>query len=409
MNSIKKFVKGMIGDKATRFFVGLKYGLRNLLCAFLPMNNEIIFESHPDLSCNAYALYQHMLQRGINRDYKLTWLVREPEKYKADLDQNLDYLPLFPKTMGDKIKTYIRCNRAKAVFSCHTHVSSWCVSTKQINVFLDHGSHLKSVLNKGERFPVHCGYLNCQSEFFVKYNVEQYTVEKDQVISLGLPRNDLLFTDTGSISRLVENRSQYKKVIMWAPTFRRHHGKERIDCDVGYPLGLPVFQSEEDAIKLNTVLAANKLLLIIKPHPASDMSVIKEMRLSNVMFLYNSDLAAANIQLNELLAQTDAMITDYSSIFYDYLLLDRPIGLTLDDYNEYTDQKGFVFEDPLVILKGEYLYNLEDLCVFAVSVANGEDKTLAVRTEVKNLVHYYQDDRSSQRICDFLLEKLESQ
>lgn len=406
MKRIKKFIKELIGDKATKLFVHLKYGLRNLPCALLPMNNEIIFESHPDFTCNSYALYQYMLRQGVNKKYKLTWLVREPDKYTADPTKNLDYLPLFPKTVGDKIKTYIRCNRAKAVFSCHTHVSSWCVSRKQINVFLDHGSHLKSVLAQGKRFPVHCGYLNCQSDFFVKYNVEQYTVEKDQVLSFGLPRNDLLFQNTGSLARLVDNRESFAKVILWAPTFRRHHGKERVDCDVGYPLGLPILYSEEDARKLNAVLADHKVLLIIKPHPASDMSVIKKLQLSNVLFLYNSDLEAAQVQLNELLAQTDAMITDYSSIYYDYLLLDRPIGLTLDDYQQYTDQKGFVFEDPLDILKGDYLYHLEDLCRFAVSVASGEDRFAAERNSVKNLVHDYQDDRSSQRVCDFLLEKL---
>ena len=404
--NIKKVVKGFLGGKVTKLFVNAKYGLFNLLCGLFPMNDEIIFESHPDFTCNSYALYQHMLQRGVDKTYKLTWLVREPEKHRADPAQNLDFLPLFPKGIVEKIKTYIRCNRAKAVVTCHTHVSSMCVSKKQINLFLDHGSHLKSCLVNGKRFPVHCGYLNCQSEFFVPLNVSQYTVEEDQVLALGLPRNDLLFENTGSVSRLVSNIGDYSKVILWAPTFRRHHGKERVDCNLSYPLGLPILCSEADAAELNRVLAEEKMLLIIKPHPSSDLSVIKEQKLSNVIFLYNPDLEAANVQLNELLAQTDAMITDYSSIYYDYLLVDRPLALTLDDYDAYGTQKGFAFDEPLDVLKGQYVYNLSDLCDFVTDVARGVDRAREERNQAKDLVHNHQDDKSAQRVCDFILEKL---
>lgn len=402
--NIKKIVKRVLGDNATQLFVRAKYALLNFPCSLLPMNNEIIFESHPDFTCNSYALYQHMLERGVNKKYKLTWLVREPEKYTADAEQNLDYLPLFPKGAKEKIRTYLRCNRAKAVFTCHTHVSSLCVSKKQINIYLDHGSHLKNCLVNNKRFGVRCTYLNCQSDFFIPLNVSQYTVEENQIVALGLPRNDLLFENTGSISRIVGEGDQ--KVILWAPTFRRHHGKERVDCNISYPLGLPILYSEGDAEEVNRVLAENNVLLVIKPHPSSDMSVIKEQKLSNVMFLYNEDLEAADVQLNEFMAQTDAMITDYSSIYYDYLLLDRPIGLTLDDYNKYTDQKGFVFDDPLEILKGEYMYNVNDLCEFVACVAKGEDRCGEERRKTMNLVHSYQDNCSSRRVCDFILEKL---
>jgi len=404
--NIKKVIKGFVGGKVTKLFVDVKYGLFNLLCGLFPMNDEIIFESHPDFTCNAYAVYRHMLQQGVNQKYKLTWMVREPGKYTADSDRNLDYLPVFPKGIAEKIRTYIRCNRAKAVVTCHTHVSSMCVSPKQINLFLDHGSHLKNCMVDNKRFPLHCGYLNCQSEFFVPLNVSQYTVEEGQVISLGLPRNDLLFENTGSISRLVSNIGDYSKVILWAPTFRRHHGKERVDCDLSYPLGLPILYSEADAEELNRVLTAESVLLIIKPHPSSDMSVIKEQKLSNVMFLYNSDLDAVSVQLNELLAQTDAMITDYSSIYYDYLLVDRPLALTLDDYDAYASQKGFVFDEPLDVLRGQYLYNVSDMCGFVTDVAQGIDRAREERLQAKNLVHFYQDDKSSERVSNFILEKL---
>lgn len=404
---LKRTIKNLVGDNVTEAVVRVKYGLRNFLCGFLPMNDEIILESHPDMTCNSYALYEYMLKRGLNKKYKLTWLVRDTAKYADYSVENVDFLAIAPKKLGERIKTYIRCNRAKVVLTCHTHVSTRCVSGKQLNIFMDHGSQLKSILVNGKRFPLKCGYMNCQSPFFIPYNLAQYELNEDQVTALGLPRNDELFHNTGTIGRLIENIAEYDKAIFWAPTFRRHHGKERVDCDIDYPLGLPIFRSEQDAEKLNMVLARNNVLMIIKPHPSSDLSVIKEQKLSNIMFLYNGDLEAAGVQLNEILAQTDAMITDYSSIYYDYLLLDRPIGLTFDDYHEYAQQKGFVFDDPLEILKGEYLYDLEDLCGFAVQVAMGQDNAREERNRVKDLVHTYQDDRSSERMYNFIMEQLD--
>ncbi len=404
--SVKKAIKKLIGDQVTQRIVRTKYAFFNLLCSAFPMNDEIIFESHPDMTCNSYALYQYMLGQGVNKKYKLTWLVSDPEKYKDHSVENVSFLPVTPKKLGEKIKNYVRCNRAKATIACNNHIPTFCVSKKQINLFLDHGSHLKNVLVDNKRFPLHCGYLNCQSEFFVEHNVSQYTVEEDQVIHLGLPRNDELFVNTGSISRVVENADDYKKIIIWAPTFRRHRRKERVDCNIDYPLGLPVLYSEDDAKKLNDVLAEHNVLLIMKPHPASDMSVIKEQKLSNVVFLYNPDLEKANVQLNELLAQTDAMITDYSSIYYDYLLLDRPLALTFDDFEEYASQKGFVFDDPLNVLKGDYLYNVDDMCKFVADVANGIDRSAEERNKAKDLVHSYKDDKSSERVCNFIMEQL---
>ena len=46
-------------------------------------------------------------------------------------------------------------------------------------------------------------------------------------------------------------------------------------------------------------------------------------------------LKEKEIKLNQILSATDALITDYSSIYYDYLLTDKPIGLTINDIDEF--------------------------------------------------------------------------
>ena len=89
----------MLGDDLTQWVVKVKYGMFNLLCSIFPMNDEIILESHPDMTCNSYALYQYMLKRGLNQKYKLTWLVRDMEKYSDYHVDNVEFLALEPTTI----------------------------------------------------------------------------------------------------------------------------------------------------------------------------------------------------------------------------------------------------------------------------------------------------------------------
>ena len=108
-----------------------------------------------------------------------------------------------------------------------------------------------------------------------------------------------------------------------------------------------ILYSPEDVLDLNGFLAEKRVLLVFKPHPAQDLSVMKDLNCSNIRFIYNDYMLGRGIQTNELLAQTDALITDYSGIYYDYLLTDKPIGVTLDDYEDYKQQKDIDdYRDP---------------------------------------------------------------
>ena len=402
---IRKKLKVLLGPKITKSVVQIRDAVYNAVSGLFPMQREIILESHPDFTCNTFELYRYMIKQGVNKDHRITWITDGSSELK-EMAENVGFLDFNPKGFKDRLRFYIHCNRASVCITSNRHLSKKRMSKKQVNVYLDHGSQLKSLLNEdGSRKELWCDYMICQSEFFVPYNVEQYTLRKDQVICTGLPRNDQLFRKYDSIHRLLGNRSDYGKVIIWVPTFRQHMDNVRIDCSHDYPLGLSILNSEEDALRLNETLKDKNVLLIIKPHPAQSLDVIKSFDLSNIVFIYNSDLAAQDIQTNELLAQTDAMITDYSSIYYDYLLLHRPIAITLDDFDDYNRDKGFVFDDPLEVLKGAYIYDLNDFCAFVADVANGIDRAKEDREEICDKLHTFQDDKSSMRVFEFIMKE----
>lgn len=127
---------------------------------------------------------------------------------------------------------------------------------------------------------------------------------------------------------------------------------------------------------------------------------------SSIKVLYNDEMLTKRIQTNELLEQTDAMITDYSGIYYDYLLLGRPVGITLDDFQAYRDQKGFVFEDPLSVLQGRRIYNTDDFVHFIEEVAIGIDEYKEDRAKANSLVNKSMNGESAKRVVDFIASQL---
>lgn len=405
--SLKRFVKKVLGQQSASQLAEAAFAVPNLFCAILPMRREILLESNPDFACNTYELYRYFLKAGLNKKYKLVWRVREPEKYKDNEPENVYYIAKYPEGALNKIRHYVRCNRAMASISCNSNLPKYKVAKRQVNIYLDHGSQLKSMASKdGQKAPLRCDYLTSQSSFFVPYHLQEYTIREDQIICTGLPRDDQFYREQDSITQLIPDAKEYDKVIIWTPTFRAHMDQYRVDVATDYPYGLPFLASEEDIARLQSCLEAAKVLLVIKPHPVQDLSKLQLGANRNIRVVKSDQLSELGIQINELLAQTDAMITDYSSIYYDYLFTGKPIAITLDDYNQYSDSKGFVFENPLEILKGERLYNLDELCGFIENTAKGIDPLKEERESVQKKINDFDDGCNSKRVYDFLMTKL---
>lgn len=407
MDKIKQSLKKLVGQYNASQIAKILCVIPNCLCAFLPMKNEILFESNPDLSCNSFELYRYFLNKGLNKKYKFVWRVGNPGMYIDNKPENVFYIPKYPSGILDTVRNYIRCNRAKVSISCNANLPKYKVSKKQLNIYLDHGSQLKSMRTKdGQKAPLSCDYLISQSSFFVPYHLQEYSIQREQIVCTGLPRDDQFYKNNTSIRELIPDIKNYKKVIIWTPTFRKHKNGYRVDCGTFYPYGLPFLYSKDDIELISMSLKRNGILLIIKPHPVQDISKLEMIGSENIRIISNEQLSKSGIQINELLAQTDAMITDYSSIYYDYLFTDHPIALTLDDMDQYQDEKGFVFDNPLDVLKGELIYSLDDLCKYIDNVAAGIDSMRENRSALQKLINDYDDGRSSERVYNFIIDQL---
>lgn len=402
---IKKILKQFIGQRGILLYRKVKYSILNFICSFFPMNDEILLESHPDLSCNTFELYRYMLMIGVNQRTRIVWLVNNPVLYSNVHEYNVEFICIYPKTITEKFSFYKRCNRAKILITCNRHIAKYKTSSKQLNIYIEHGSPIKYA--RPDIDGLSCGYFISQADFFTPYLVEELSIRPEQVVSTGFPRNDQLFVKHDSIRKLYNDIFEYNKVIIWVPTFRQKILTGRKDSTFTMPLGIPIIYDISQLKEFNRFLESKKTLLIIKPHPAQDLNLIKNIDLSNIRLLWNETMLAQGIQTNELLEQTDAMITDYSGIYFDYLLLNRPIAITLDDIKEYAQQTGFVFDNPLDVLKGEYVYSFEELCDFIEMVYEGKDNSIIERQKIRDLTNAFSDDKASERVYDFVMKKVE--
>jgi CDP-glycerol glycerophosphotransferase len=371
----------------------------------VPLRNHIIFESHPDLSGNTFPVFKLMIKEKLNEKYKFVWYVNDFISYQDYKIQNVFFKNINPKNLFERIILFFNTATAKCIITENRFISK--KNNNQFVIYLTHGTVLKDVTNKIVIGP-NCDFTLYQSEFTKQITANMLQINSDKMVCLGFPRNDYLFKENKLVKQMFEqivNKLEFSKIIIWMPTFRQHKNKSRIDSNVLFPLGLPIIENMEQISKLNHYLKDRNILLVLKPHPAQDLSYIKTGSHSNILLLYDNDLNKYNLQLYEVIGNTDALITDYSSLYFDYLLKNKPIGLTIDDIEEYRSTLGFAYENILDILKGEYIRGFNDLLSFIENISKGIDVAKVEREMIKNLMNHYQDNCSTRRVYDFILTK----
>lgn len=369
----------------------LKYGINAL---FIKNRKKLFFDSFPDYSDNSRAFSDFLLSNGYTPKYKIYWAVNDIPEYK---DERIHYV-----LKKDKIKYIFHTLTAHYLFSTHG-AFNWCNPHLQRFVCFFHGSALKKFSQMHN--PDNIYYLRqawkftAPSDFYVGVFAEAFGRKEEDILLLGYPRCDLLFQQNDALAKLGIEKRDNTKIIVYMPTFRKPVGNAYTDSTKN------VF--EEDFIKFSDSLNIEKwnffykernIILIIKPHP-SESNVVKCNYCSNLKVLTNDDLQHHNVQLYSLLANADALITDYSSVSCDYLLLDRPIGFIVTDIEEYGKGRGFVFDNPLDYMPGSIITKESEFRDFFDDIHQGNDRTKEKRDNLKQVFNKYQDGKNCERIA----------
>ena len=368
--------------------------LKKFILNNIPLNKKmIVFESLNDFDCNSGALYNYIIENKLNKKFKIIWLVKNKNSKVGKKIKNVKIINYYHRTFFERL--YFR--RAKYLIWDNEPIEK--CNEKQISIYLTHGfpalKNVKGLIN----IPKSCDYFIMTSKNLEKYAREQFSVKKNtKFIYAGLPRNDLLFNKNNELEKITNKK--YNKIIIWMPTFRKSKFDERNDTNKKLNLGIPLIDSISEFQKLNDMLKDNNNLLILKIHGGQDQNILKVKDLSNIKIITVDDEKKLDINLYKLIANTDALLTDYSSIAFDYLLLDKPIGYIIDDIKEY--KLGFGFENIFDMMPGHKIKDLEELLNFIKKLNNGIDDYKKDRKKVLNYINEFQDGKNCERIIEYI-------
>ena len=376
----------------------IDYGVMKV-CALLPIKERtVVLHSIPDFSDSTHEFYEYMRREHAGEDYTLVWLVKDPSKYADYATKNIRFVRAEGKGLLLKRDFYFAV--AKLVLFTHSvPIRKW--RSEQLFIGTTHSaSQLKGgdIRPSNEKRLVYPNYrLRCGQDGLERM-MRTTGLPEDRFAVLGMPRLDMLFRHRDCLSQLFPGMHPGLTVIAME-TFKQNKKGWR-DSDVGGSYGLNIIKSQQELTTLDRYLGQKGVLLIIKPHPLQDLGFLDMCKLENIRFITDRDLSEKGIQLYELVENCGALLTDYSSIFYDYLLLDRPIGFMIGDLAEY--KRGFIIPDPLSEMTGPKLQSVSGLIGFFDDVLAGKDDFIQERRELKNRVFKYQDDRNCERLFDFI-------
>ncbi|KAA0776565.1 glycerophosphotransferase [Bacillus sp. BB51/4] len=241
---------------------------------------------------------------------------------------------------------------------------------------------LKKAINK--LFPymdyMKCNYLVVASDQVKDSFETAFKISKDKMITLGQPRNDLF--EEGKVVDAESRLAGYQKIISWLPTHRGFSDYTIVDLLKDYKF---------NEAKINEFLKKKKYLLVIKPHFVEKGELSKYLKGSSNILVYDE------ADPYPLLTKSEILITDYSSIFFDYMLTDKKIIFAPFDYEFYTKKVANLYYDYKDIVCGDICLDWEEICDHLDS--NGENSTKY--KSIKRIFNKY-DFGNCERVYEFI-------
>lgn len=253
------------------------------------------------------------------------WVTKDKEIYNDLLSKDLPVLYFYDT------KNILSIAKAKYVVCTHSHTGNDIykfINKSKALITLWHGIPLKKMGQASKRR--YLNYLNIKSApdlFLVTSDRDARLFSKLYHISM-----DRFFVGTYPRVNNLISKAEDQRAVLYAPTFRDGMGQDYYD---NY-----VFPTQHELQVLNETLVKYDYRLFIKMHP------YVQADFPDLSACTNIELVSAFDDVQSYLAQAKILITDYSSIYFDYLNLDREIIFFIPDYEWYHQEsnRGLLYE-----------------------------------------------------------------
>lgn len=345
---------------------------------------RILFKNRQqqDFTDNARALFEYLMENGYNEKYEIIWAVSCPAQFKRLSCKNVRFVTAENAYGWTSPSAFYYGNTAKYFFYTNNTADLnryHCEGQMVINLW--HGCGYKGGTHKNTNIPrSHTmemfDYALVPGPVFVETKAKYWECAKGAILPIGYPRYDWMLDKKNNrkkiLYELFGQEINNGKAVIWMPTFRKSSLTGYAENEIELPFELPGLTSAKELCDLDLFCQKENILLIIKKHPLQNKWSYQD-KFHNICYVTDELLKQMKIQLYCLVGVCDALISDYSSIAVDYLLLDRPIGFVLADYEAYASTRGFIFENPLAYMPGAKLYCLADMEEFLRQISDGRD------------------------------------
>ncbi len=370
--------------------------LLKLLSGFIN-NRRLLFYAGTEPHENADAIVEYLYQEYHGKKFKLVYLGDSSEKTKNNVIQ-IDKSSVQKKTPIKEVFRYCYYYAtSKYLFYENEALNKVC--DRQILIYLNHGTIPLKQVSDVLKQPEELSYGVCPSEGCADIYTEQYGIPKTKLLYMMPARVNYLFRDNVTVPW----KKPEEKLILWLPTFRQLEGSIRKDSVEENPLEL--IRTDREWLMLDKLLNNTKQRLVIKKHPREKIEFSILSYCTNINIITENDLKNSGLLLHQVLAQTDALITDYSGIAFEFMLLNRPIGYVVSDMQEYI--RGFAVENPLDYMPGTKINSLNEMLMYISDVSESVDIYKTERAElVKKLFQSRAYKNGAKELIEYIERKI---
>ena len=364
--------------------------------------NKILFYASNDFSDNALALYEHMVEVGLDKKYEIVWLVRDVQGCKAKDPGNAKFVMV----KDDKLNMWTWEAQREAMSSgwlFFTHSLNWVKLKRKEQTYVNlwHGCGYKGRREDDTRV-TYFDYCLITGKKYIEIQEKFFLCNREKLLATGYPRSDWFRsnkTNSGKYIAKLKESTGADKTVLWMPTYRRGKLGRLDDATTCGNLELPLIETTEELEIANDQCKKLGILIVIKIHNLQKDYSLRDA--SNIICINDDILERENVNLYEFMAETDGLLTDYSSVATDYMLLDKPIGFILDDFDEYEKVRGWSFDNVKEYMPGDHIYDLNDLEAFMRNISNGIDKNREWRHRASEEMNTRSDN-----YCKAILKRL---
>lgn len=344
---------------------------------------QVLFESFhgKDVSDSSLAILQEFLKMKESKDFQIYFATNDKKR-----DQKfIDSIGLKVKLVDISEFKYVKVlATSKYLINNSSFPAYFIRRDEQIYLQTWHGTPLKT-LGKKMRFGIesmynvqhnflHANYIMFPNEFTKRVIMEDYNLESlytGKVVMNGYPRNSI-FMDKEKEEQVRKKLGNDQYTTMaYMPTWRGQSNHDVNTSEYSREVN-ELLQYLDESLKDDQKLYVNF-------HPI----VQKFVKLDNYEHIYPFPMG---IDKYEFLNSVDALITDYSSVFFDYSITRKPIILYMYDYEEYMHDRGMYFD--IKELPFRKIYKREELKECLVNETFRQDSYENDDTYVQKYIQY---------------------